>query len=143
MISRMIDLVMIRTFEHTIVERLAANSQVPVINGLTNDYHPCQLLADIYTYLEHRGWIPRKTVTWIGDSNNMCNSCMQAAQFFDFDVHVFTPQGYEPKPDLLAGADAVQFEHLYDPLEAGRGADLSPPTSGQLWAKRRRTGETP
>ena len=73
-ISRMVDVVMIRTFEQSIIERFAAHSRVPVINGLTNEYHPCQILADIYTYIEHRGSLEGKTVAWIGDSNNVCNT---------------------------------------------------------------------
>jgi ornithine carbamoyltransferase len=92
-ISRMCDIVMIRTFEQDIVERFAAHSRVPVINGLTNEYHPCQILGDIYTYLEHRGGISGRTVAWIGDSNNMCNTWLQAAEVFDFNVHVSTPPG--------------------------------------------------
>jgi ornithine carbamoyltransferase len=77
--SRMSDIVMIRTFEQEIIERFAGNSRVPVINGLTNEYHPCQILADIFTYIEHRGPIQGKTVAWIGDSNNVCNTWLQAA----------------------------------------------------------------
>ena len=87
-ISRMCDIVMIRTFEQDIVERFAAHSRVPVVNGLTNEYHPCQILSDIYTYIEHRGPIRGKTVAWIGDSNNVCNTWLQAAEVFDFNVHV-------------------------------------------------------
>ncbi|HLY96274.1 MAG TPA: ornithine carbamoyltransferase, partial [Sideroxyarcus sp.] len=98
-ISRMSDIVMIRTFEQDIIERFAANSRVPVINGLTNEYHPCQVLADIYTYVEHRGSISGKTVAWIGDSNNMCNTWLQAAEILDFNVHVSTPPGYEVEPE--------------------------------------------
>src|SRR5574343_1112047 len=79
-ISRMSDIVMIRTFEQSIVERFSASSRVPVINGLTNEYHPCQILADIYTFFEHRGSIQGKTVAWVGDANNMCNTWLQAAQ---------------------------------------------------------------
>src|SRR2546423_11110770 len=94
-ISRMVDVVMIRTFEQSIIERFAAHSRVPVINGLTNEYHPCQILADIYTYIEHRGSMQGKTVAWIGDSNNVCNTWLQAALVFDFQVHVSTPPGYE------------------------------------------------
>ena len=90
-ISRMVDVVMIRTFEQSIIERFAAHSRVPVINGLTNEYHPCQILADIYTYIEHRGSIAGKTIAWIGDSNNVCNTWLQAAAIFDFQVHVSTP----------------------------------------------------
>lgn len=98
-ISRMSDLVMIRTFEQEIIERFAAHSRVPVINGLTNEYHPCQILADIYTYIERRGSIQGKTVAWIGDSNNVCNTWLQAAEVFDFNVHVSTPPGYEAEPE--------------------------------------------
>ena len=83
-ISRMVDVVMIRTFEQTIIERFAAHSRVPVINGLTNEYHPCQILADIYTYIEHRGSIRGRTVAWIGDANNVCHTWLQAAAIFDF-----------------------------------------------------------
>ena len=78
-VTRMVDIVMIRTFEQTIIERFAEHSRVPVINGLTNEYHPCQILADVYTYIEHRGSLQGKTVAWIGDSNNMCNTWLQAA----------------------------------------------------------------
>ena len=123
-ISRMSDIVMIRTFEQDIIERFAANSRVPVINGLTNEYHPCQILADIYTYIEHRGAIQGKTVAWIGDSNNMCNTWLQAAQVLDFKVHVSTPPGYEVEPELIACVDAAHFEDFADPMDACRGADL-------------------
>jgi hypothetical protein len=94
-ISRMSDVVMIRTFEHGMIERFAAHSRVPVINGLTNEYHPCQILADIFTFIEHRGPIQGKTVAWIGDSNNVCNTWLQAAEVLDFKVQVSTPPGYE------------------------------------------------
>src|SRR5438067_2875858 len=94
-ISRMCDVVMIRTFEQDIISRFAGSSRVPVINGLTNEYHPCQILADIYTFIEHRGPIRGKTVAWIGDSNNVCNTWVQAAEIFDFKLHVSTPPGYE------------------------------------------------
>ncbi len=123
-ISRMSDLVMIRTFEQEIIERFAANSRVPVINGLTNEYHPCQILADIYTYFEHRGSIQGKTVAWVGDANNMCNTWLQAAQVLDFKVHVSTPPGYELQPELIAGVDASRFKIFADPMDACRGADL-------------------
>src|SRR5438552_17619026 len=85
-ISRMVDVVMIRTFEQAIIERFAEYSRVPVINGLTNEYHPCQILADVYTYIEHRGSITGKTVAWIGDSNNVCRTWLHAAAIFDFKV---------------------------------------------------------
>ena len=123
-ISRMSDLVMIRTFEQDIIERFAANSRVPVINGLTNEYHPCQILADIFTFIEHRGPIKGKTVAWIGDSNNVCNTWLQAAEMLDFNVHVSTPPEYEVEMERanLYGHD--HFETFADPMEAARGADL-------------------
>ena len=123
-ISRMSDLIMIRTFEQDIVERLAAHSRVPVINGLTNEYHPCQIMADIYTYIEQRGPIQGKTVAWIGDSNNMCNTWLQAAEVLGFNVHVSTPPGYEVDP-LQAGLDGNRhFRMFADPMDAARGADI-------------------
>lgn len=123
-ISRMSDLVMIRTFEQDIIERFAANSRVPVINGLTNEYHPCQILADIFTFIEQKGSIKGKTVAWIGDSNNVCNTWLQAAEVLDFNVHVSTPPGYEVEVERanLYGDD--HFETFADPMEAARGADL-------------------
>ncbi|HEY5863096.1 MAG TPA: ornithine carbamoyltransferase [Casimicrobiaceae bacterium] len=121
-ISRMVDVVMIRTFEQSIIERFAAHSRVPVINGLTNEYHPCQILADIFTYVEHRGAIAGKTVAWIGDSNNVCSTWLQAAAILDFRVHVSTPPGYEIGPAGVAGAG--EFRTFADPSEACRGADL-------------------
>jgi ornithine carbamoyltransferase len=118
-ISRMCDLVMIRTFEQKVIERFAANSRVPVINGLTNEYHPCQILADVYTYIEHRGSIKGKTVAWIGDSNNMCMTWLQAAEIFGFRLNVSTPPGYEVRK-----RKSPAFESFADPLQAARGADL-------------------
>ena len=123
-ISRMSDLVMIRTFEQEIIERFAANSRVPVINGLTNEYHPCQILADIYTYVEQRGNIKGKTVAWIGDSNNVCNTWLQAAEVFGFNVHVSTPPGYEVEPERAGLFGADHYEEFTDPMDAARGADL-------------------
>ncbi len=122
--SRMSDVVMIRTFEQAIIERFAANSRVPVINGLTNEFHPCQILADIFTYIEHRGPIDGRTVAWIGDSNNVCHTWLQAAEVFGFNVQVSTPPGYEIKPELanLRGTD--HYRYFADPMEAARGADL-------------------
>jgi ornithine carbamoyltransferase len=119
-ISRMCDVIMVRTFEQDIIERFAASSRVPVINGLTNEYHPCQILADIYTYIERRGGIQGRTVAWIGDSNNVCNTWLQAAQVLDFKVHVSTPPGYEVEAERL-GPHAKVFS---DPMDAARGADL-------------------
>jgi ornithine carbamoyltransferase len=123
-ISRMSDIVMIRTFEQDIIERFAANSRVPVINGLTNEYHPCQILADIFTFIEQKGSIKGKTVAWIGDSNNVCNTWLQAAEVLDFNVHVSTPPGYEVEVERanLYGDD--HFETFVDPMEASRGAHL-------------------
>ena len=123
-ISRMSDIVMIRTFEQDVIQRFAANSRVPVINGLTNEYHPCQILADIYTYIEHRGPIQGKTVAWIGDSNNVCNTWLQAAEVFDFNVHVSTPPGYEVEPERAGLYGTDHYEEFADPMEAARGADL-------------------
>lgn len=123
-ISRMSDLVMIRTFEQDIIERFAANSRVPVINGLTNEYHPCQIMADIFTYIEHRGPIQGKTVAWIGDSNNMCNTWLQAAEVLDFRVRVSTPPGYEVEPERAGLVGTAHFEQFADPMEAARGADI-------------------
>ncbi len=123
-ISRMSDAVMIRTFEQDMVERFAANSRVPVINGLTNEYHPCQIMADIYTYIEHRGPIQGKTVAWIGDSNNVCNTWLQAAEVLDFNVHVSTPPGYEVEPERAGLYGTDHFEQFADPMDAAQGADI-------------------
>ncbi len=123
-ISRMVDIVMIRTFEQSIIERFAAYSRVPVINGLTNEYHPCQILGDIFTYIEHRGSIRGKIVAWIGDSNNVCNTWLQAAPIFGFHVHVSTPPGYEVESERAGFYDTSHFGSFADPLEAVRGADL-------------------
>lgn len=101
-LSRMADIIMIRTFEHSKIETFAQNSSVPVINALTDSFHPCQLLADIQTYMEHRGSIKGKTVAWIGDGNNMCHSYINAAQQFDFKLHVACPKGFEPDAKLVA-----------------------------------------
>jgi ornithine carbamoyltransferase len=123
-ISRMCDLIMVRTFEQDIIERFAANSRVPVINGLTNEYHPCQVMADIFTYIEQRGPIRGKTVAWIGDSNNVCNTWLQAAAILDFNVHVSTPPGYEVEPERAGIYDDSHYERFADPMDAARGADL-------------------
>jgi ornithine carbamoyltransferase len=123
-ISRMCDLVMIRTFEQTIVERFSSHSRVPVINGLTNEYHPCQILADIFTFIEHRGSIQGKTVAWIGDSNNVCNTWLQAAELLDFQVRVSTPPGYEVEPERAGLLSNGHFQEFADPMEAARNADL-------------------
>jgi ornithine carbamoyltransferase len=123
-ISRMSDIVMIRTYEQEIIERFAGHSRVPVINGLTNEYHPCQILADIYTFIEQRGPIQGKTVAWIGDSNNVCNTWLQAAEVFDFNVHVSTPPGYEVETERAGLYGHDHFEEFADPMDAARDADL-------------------
>ncbi len=123
-ISRMVDVVMIRTFEQTIIERFAAHSRVPVINGLTNEYHPCQILADMFTYLEHRGTLAGRTVAWVGDSNNVCYTWLQAAEVFGFTVHVSTPPGYAVDPSLAGVRDASRCRIFDDPMDACRGAHL-------------------
>jgi ornithine carbamoyltransferase len=123
-ITRMVDIVMIRTFEQQIIEHFATHSRVPVINGLTNEYHPCQIIGDIYTYIEQRGDIRGKTVAWIGDSNNVCNTWLQAAEVFDFNVHVSTPPGYEVEPERAGLYGTEHYEEFEDPMEAARDADL-------------------
>ncbi|MDA8328623.1 MAG: ornithine carbamoyltransferase [Betaproteobacteria bacterium] len=123
-ISRMVDMVMIRTYEQEIIERFATHSRVPVINGLTNEYHPCQIMADIFTYIERHGSIQGKTVAWVGDSNNMCNTWLQAAVVLDFNVHVSTPPGYEVEPERAGLYDTTHYEQFDDPMDACLGADL-------------------
>ncbi len=123
-ISRMSDIVMIRTFEQEIIERFASHSRVPVINGLTNEYHPCQILADIFTFIEYRGPIQGRTVAWIGDSNNVCNTWLQAAEIFDFNVHVSTPPGYEVEAERAGLYGTDHFEQFADPMDAACDADL-------------------
>ena len=126
--SRMVDLVMIRTYGHDIVERFAAHSRVPVINGLTNEFHPCQVLADVYTYIEHRGEIAGKVVAWIGDANNMLYTWLQAAAILGFTVHFSGPRGYGV--DLqragypVSAAEQQCLRCFDDPLQACRGAHL-------------------
>ncbi|MBT3348120.1 MAG: ornithine carbamoyltransferase [Thiotrichales bacterium] len=125
-LSSMVDAVMIRTFEHNKVERFAEYSSVPVINALTDDYHPCQLLADMQTYLEHRGSIQGKIVTWIGDGNNMCHSYINAAQQFGFTLNIATPDGFEPDSEIINSAQnsGTTINLMRDPLEATTGSDL-------------------
>lgn len=122
-ISSMCDIIMVRTFEHSIIERFAAYSSVPVINALTDDHHPCQLLADIQTFIEHRGSIKGKQVAWIGDGNNMCQSYIHAAMQFDFTLKVACPEGFEPRADIVAKAGG-RVEIFRDPVDAARGSDL-------------------
>ena len=121
-ISRMVDIVMIRTFEQAKLERFAAHSRVPVINGLTNEYHPCQILADIFTFLEHRGPIAGRTVAWIGDANNMAYTWLQAARSLGFRLNVSTPPGYGLDTSLATAGEHLKI--FADPLEAARDADI-------------------
>ncbi len=123
-ISRMVDIIMIRTFEHSIIERFANHSRVPVINGLTDEYHPCQIIGDIFTFIEHRGSIKGKTIAWIGDSNNVCNTWLQAAEVFDFNVHVSTPPGYEVEPERAGLYGTNHYEEFSSPHDAVKNADL-------------------
>jgi ornithine carbamoyltransferase len=133
-ISRMVDIVMIRTFEQTKLEGFAAQSRVPVINGLTNEFHPCQILADLLTYLENRApvgaqgydmnCLKGKVVAWVGDGNNMANTWLQAAEILGFTVHVSTPSGYEIDP-VVAGINSTDCYKVFKhPLDACRGAHL-------------------
>ena len=122
-LSRMADIIMLRTYEHENIERFAENSRVPVINALTDTYHPCQLLADMQTYVEHRGDIKGRTVTWIGDGNNMCHSYINAARQYDFRLNIACPDGYLPDSAILkaAGDHAVLLESA---IAAATDADL-------------------
>jgi ornithine carbamoyltransferase len=122
-ISSMVDIVMIRTFAHADVELFAAHSSVPVINALTDDYHPCQLLADMQTWIEHRGNVQGKTVCWLGDGNNMCQSYINAAKILGFHLKVACPEGFEPSAELMDEAQGyATIEH--DPRRASEGAHL-------------------
>jgi ornithine carbamoyltransferase len=136
--SRMVDAVMIRTFAHSNLTEFAANSRVPVINGLSDDLHPCQLLADMQTFLEHRGSIKGKTVAWIGDGNNMCNSYIEAAIQFDFNLRIACPGGYEPDQRFLALA-GNRVTLTRDPQEAVKGAHL---VSTDVWTSMGQEEET-
>ena len=129
-ISSMVDVVMIRTFDHKTVEEFAAHSSVPVINALTDDFHPCQLLADMQAFREHRGSIKGKTVTWVGDGNNMCHSYMNAAIQFDFKLNVACPEGFEPAQSMLDKlGDRVQL--FTSPEDAVKGSHL---VATDVWA---------
>lgn len=133
-ISRMVDLVMIRTYEQTKIEAFAAHSRVPVINGLTNEFHPCQILADLFTFLEHRGLgsdghidmacLRGKTVAWVGDGNNMANTWLQASEILGFTVHLSTPSGYEVDQSIAGIRSADSYKVFRDPMDACAGADL-------------------
>ena len=116
-ISRMCDIIMLRTFEHSKIEAFAKNSTVPIINGLTNEHHPCQVLSDIFTFQEHRGSILGKTISWIGDINNMCASWIEASNIFGFKLHVSSPPQYKHLLEQL-NTDQSNVEYFTDPLEA-------------------------
>jgi len=122
-LSRMVDVIMIRTFEHEKIELFAEYSQVPVINALTDMYHPCQLLADMQTYVEHRGSIRGRTVTWVGDGNNMSHSYINAARQFGFELRLACPEGYDPDAGIMAAA-GDQITLLRDPVAAVKDSDL-------------------
>jgi len=123
-ISRMVDVVMIRTFEQTRIERFAAHSRVPVINGLTNEFHPCQILADLLTYVERRGDIAGKTVAWIGDANNMSYTWLQAAELLGFTLHVSCPPGYRLDRNRIGQLPPTVLREFDNPREACKGADI-------------------
>lgn len=137
-LSQMVDAVMIRTFEHAKIQTFADYSSVPVINALTDDYHPCQLLADIQAYSEARGSIQGKTVTWIGDGNNMCNSYINAARLFDFKLNIACPEGFEPMKTLVeAAGDRVSITRSVE--EAVAGSHL---VTTDVWASMGQEEET-
>ncbi len=119
----MVDAITIRTFEHSKLKRFTEHSQVPVINALTDMYHPCQLLADIQTYTEHRGSIKGRTVAWMGDGNNMCHSYINAAKQFNFQLKIATPEAFQPRPSILANSHD-HAELFSTPEQAIRHADL-------------------
>ncbi len=123
-ISRMCDSVMIRTFEQSVIEKFANYSQVPVINGLTNDHHPCQILADVYTFQEKKGSIENKTIAWIGDSNNVFTSWFQASSILGFNLHVSSPPGYEGIFNKNNQEKYPYVKRFNDPKSAAKGAHL-------------------
>jgi len=123
-VSRMVDLVMIRTFEQSRLETFATHSRVPVINGLTNEFHPCQILADVFTYIQARGSLSGKIVTWVGDANNMAYTWIQAAELLGFTLHVSAPTGYLLDPARLTSVKPGVVKEFADPNEACKGAHL-------------------
>jgi ornithine carbamoyltransferase len=129
-ISRMTDIIMIRTFGQDIIERFAANSRVPVINGLTNEFHPCQVLTDVFTFVEARGPIQGKTVAWVGDANNMAYTWIQAAEVLGFQVRFSAPNGYTLDPARLSTAAAKHLTVCNSPEDACKDADL---VSTDVW----------
>ena len=130
-ISSMVDCIMLRTFSHETVTTFAKHSSVPVINGLTELLHPCQLLADMQAYFEHRGDIKGKTVTWVGDGNNMCHSYINAAQVLDFKLNIACPEGYQPDQEIIDSADNGRI-NIYNSTE--QAADKSDLIVTDVWA---------
>jgi ornithine carbamoyltransferase len=124
---------MIRTFSHSAVEELARLADIPVINGLTDSYHPCQLMADLFTVIEHKGNYRDLTYCWIGDGNNMANSWINAAAVFGFELRIATPKGYQPDKKVMARAKKMgaRISYLTDPIEAARGAHV---LNTDVWA---------
>ena len=121
-ISSMVDMVMIRALSQQKIDTFALNSKVPVINGMSSELHPCQLLADIQTFTEHRGSIQNRTVAFIGDGYNMCLSYIEAANLFDFELRVCTPAAYRPNSNCLSKNDRIHF--VDTPVDAVKDADL-------------------
>ncbi|MCC7413071.1 MAG: ornithine carbamoyltransferase [Gammaproteobacteria bacterium] len=137
-LSRMVDIIMVRTFEHEKIQTFARYSRVPVINGLTDMFHPCQLLADVLTFVEHRGELRGRRVAWVGDGNNMCHSYVNAAMLLGFELRIACPQGYAPAPAVLATA-AANVTLCHDPRQAVRDADL---VVTDVWASMGQEGES-
>lgn len=123
-LSRMVDIIMLRTFEHEKLQRFAENSIVPVINALTDLHHPCQLLADMQTFVEIKGDVSDKIVTWVGDGNNMCHSYIHAAELLNLNLRIASPKGYEPLGEIVEQVDSSRVTMCDDPIEAATDADL-------------------
>ncbi len=146
--SRYCDGVMIRTFGQEIVDEFASYSDVPVINGLTDLFHPCQIMADLQTVIEHKGSYEGLKFAWVGDGNNMANTWIEAAAIFGFDLRLACPQGYEPDPKVMAWAQAKapgRITLTTDPKVAVPVPMSSTPMSGPAWGRRpsRRSGKRP
>ena len=129
-LSEMVDIIMLRTHLHQTVQRFADNASIPVINGLTEDLHPCQMLADMQTWFEHRGEVKGKKAVWIGDGNNMCNSYINTAELLDFHLTIACPEGYEPNKEILTSASS-NVTLVRDPVAACKDADL---ITTDVWA---------
>lgn len=127
-LSRYVDLIMVRCFSHEMLLDLAQHATVPIINGLTDFSHPCQVMADIFTFIEHRGDISGKKVAWLGDGNNMVNSWIHAAITLGFELHIATPEKYKPSEDVLDWSQnqssSGKIIYTTDPHAAAQNADL-------------------